>query len=543
MAKYILLTSCQVGNQLFRYGELLDEQVQSPIRLLAAGAQIAWIPNPDVEAWASRIRALRVRGSSDDQDAGFPLLGPIKQPFGATIDVDWNKGDDRSSGYPGSPIKSNAELASRLGANPVDRNVLTTHRSYAPLGADPLRLDFTVVQNDTSLRNIMFQGPPLSVKKAGTIGAVTNRVRSTGTPWQITGTAFDASDVGLRLLIPTGVRAGVQSAVAVNVSGTQARTSGWMLADYTSLFNTPITPQVGDPYQVLQSSGQLEVDYVRVRGQALANTAIPFDMVQFKDYDFTVAVAGSATRFAQFHREGVNVSYANCRFLAVAPTFSRFFIFTGRPFDVAAYSAFGYQQCCVFVSSALWRSMPANGDFVDGCLALGEIACDFGAQLVVTGETLIQAGGSVEARLFAHEDGSLLTIEDAGVFDWTNAGLQFRGGLIVERGAVARVADAFYGVQGLWGSSAVALTTGVDVTDRSKFVYSDNTKLFIKGAADPVGGGYRLAGRQVGATYDVATGLNTENVVTGWSNLGTTGKDNMHDWPRDAHVYKEFNIG
>lgn len=455
-------------------------------------------------------------------------------------------GKDNASGKtPGTAIKTHVEMGKRLGAYDVDRSITVTHLDYPPLGADPLRLDFNVVQNDLALRRILFQAPALTVKKSGTIGAVTTRVRSTGVPWQVTGAAFDSTDVGLRLLIPTGARAGTQSAVALNVSGTQARTSGWMLADYLNLSNTPITPQVGDPYQVLQAPGQLEVDYVRVRGQALAmqGTGLAFDFVRFKDYDFAVPLSGAFDRISHFHREAVNVVYANCRFTDPTPSQSRVFVFTGRPFDMAAYSAFGYQQCCIFTPTMLWRSMPANGDFIDGCLALGEIACDFGAQLAVTGETIIQGPGLGGAtRLFAHEDGTLLLIEDCGVFDWANAGLQFRGGLIVERGATARLGDAFYGLQGLWGTSAAALTVGADITDRSKLVYESN-QFFIKGAADPVGGGYRLAGRQVGAAYDITTGLNTENVATGWSNLGTTGKDNMHDWPHDAHIFKEFNIG
>jgi hypothetical protein len=444
----------------------------------------------------------------------------------SSITIDPVNGDDGAIGSASAPIKTNAELARRINNVPIKQSLTVTYTSYPP-ATDPLALDLRIEQGASQVV-VTFQAPPLTVKKSGTIGTVTARNRSANTPWSFTdaGAAFDATDVGLRMLIPTGPRAGTRTFAAKLLSATSLRTSEWVLPNFTpgGLFTTSITPAAGDPYQILTAPGAMVVDHVKVS----ANKPFFFPgepLVRFLDFDFSPADSGAINKFV---RDTVAIAFGNCRFTG------SYFALADASSDIG--NTWYYLSTCE-VNSTMHVIGASISDaivstYLDACLCIGDIATINGATLALSQATLVQG------KHVLSEYGGTVVPEDCGVMDWAVvAGVA--GGFSAYRRGNINLQYALYGISGMWGTSANAGTVGVDIIDGSRLMYTDGTKFFVTGAA----GDFRLGGRTTGATYNTATGAFTENIATTWANLtGATGNNNMHDIPHDAHAYKLFNL-
>jgi hypothetical protein len=88
--------------------------------------------------------------------------------------------------------------------------------------------------------------------KTGTITVVTALNRGTQTPWSITGTGLGAADVGKIIRITAGARVGAYARIAKDLGANAVRISPFGTASLTSFQGfTPVTPQVNDPFEVL----------------------------------------------------------------------------------------------------------------------------------------------------------------------------------------------------------------------------------------------------------------------------------------------------
>lgn len=133
--------------------------------------------------------------------------------------IDHVNGKDTNSGAPDQPLKTNAEFCRRVSAAPLTSSVTVSWAAYyatqALAAADPLRLDMQIRQNNAAGQiKLTLVAPTLSVKKSGTLGVVTTRTRSTNTAWAVAGTAFDGTDVKLRIRINAGARLGATAMIA-----------------------------------------------------------------------------------------------------------------------------------------------------------------------------------------------------------------------------------------------------------------------------------------------------------------------------------------
>jgi hypothetical protein len=446
----------------------------------------------------------------------------------SNITVDPVNGNDNAIGSASAPIKTNAELARRINNVPIKQNLTVTYTSYPP-ATDPLALDLRIEQG-TSQVVVTFQAPPLTVKKSGTIGAVVARNRSAGIPWSFTdtGASFNASDIGLRVLIPTGPRSGTRTFAAKLLSSTSLRTSEWVLPDFTpgGLFTTPITPLAGDPYQILTATGSMVVDHVKV--SANKTSTFPNEpLVRFLDFDFSPANLGAINKFV---RDTASIVFGNCRFV-------------GDHFVLADASVDITNTWYDLIACEVDSQIAATGDsiydmtsisaYFDACLCLGDVFADNGATITLTQATLVQ-----DRHVIAQTGGTVVP-EDCGVMDWGAFGGTVGGFTAFRRGNINLQSAAFYGLSGMWGKSTVAGTVGADILDGSRLMYADGTKLFVTGAA----GNFRLGGRMTAARYNTTTGTFTEGIATTWANLtGALGNNNMHDIPHDAHAYKLFYL-
>jgi len=452
------------------------------------------------------------------------LVPPPTEVGVSSITVDPVNGNDGATGSASAPIKTNAELARRINNIPIKQSLTVTYTSYPP-ATDPLALDLRIEQGSSQVV-VTFQAPPLTVKKSGTIGAVTARNRSTNTPWGFsdTGAAFDASDIGQRILIPSGPRAGTRTFAAKLLSATSLRTSEWVLPDFTpaGLFTTPITPAATDPYQILTAPGSMVVDHVKV--SANKTSIFPSEpLVRFLDFDFSPADSNAINKFV---RDTAAISFGNCRFTG------SYFVLVDASSDIN--NTWYYLIACE-VDSTMLAVGASVGDvsissYLDACLCLGDIGAVNGASMALSQATLVQG------KHVVGETGGTIIPEDCGVMDWGQfAGTA--GGFTAYRRGNINLQFALYGISGMWGTSASAGTVGVDIIDGSRLMYTDGTKFFVTGAA----GDFRLGGRTTGASYRTATGTFSENIPTTWANLtGAVGRDNMHDIPHDAHAYKLF---
>jgi hypothetical protein len=437
-------------------------------------------------------------------------------------------GNDNAIGSASAPIKTNAELARRINNVPIKQNLTVTYTSYPP-ATDPLALDLRIEQGASQVV-VTFQAPPLTVKKSGTIGGVVARNRSAGIPWSFTdtGASFNASDIGLRILIPSGPRAGTRTFAAKLLSSTSLRTSEWVKPDFTpgGLFTTPVTPAAGDPYQILTATGSMVVDHVKV--SANKTSIFPNEpLVRFLDFDFSPASSGAI----KFVRDTAAIVFGNCRFIGSN------FALVDASSDV---NNTWYDLIACEADSTMLAIGASLGDvyisaYFDACLCLGDVSADNGATIALTQATLVQ-GNHVIAQA-----GGTIVPEDCGVMDWGPfAGIV--GGFTAYRRGNINLQFASYGLSGMWGTSTIAGTTGADIIDGSRLMYTDGTKLFVTGAA----GNFRLGGRMTAARYNTATGTFTDGIPTTWANLintivtPTSGLNNMHDIPHDAHAYKLF---
>jgi hypothetical protein len=460
--------------------------------------------------------------------------------------IDATNGNDTNNGATAATaLKTNAELASRINGQPITSSITVTYVNLPP-ESDPLRLDVQLQQTAFTNVALILQGPALVTKKSGTLTVTGTRNRATNTAWAVTGSvAFDATDVGLRMRIPSGARAGARTSMLKNTAGT-IRTSGWGIPDPQGLYgsgfgiNTFVTPQNGDPYVVETSPGILYVDYINVRGNApgqytTGTTAVSGPSVQFLDLD--LAPTQGNTNNVIVRRDNCILLFHNCRFLKEQHGNFRAWLFAFRVID----TLYTYVMNCI-APDPTFTAVTATGEGIGYEFPIGCTFDNFGALCTVgssNGGTTVMTGESVVQGTFMGAfEGGILQIEDCAVFDWAANGAA-KGGLRVNLHSKAVLATYIYGATALWGSSAGANTVGVHIYDTSEMRYDNASHITIAGADATNGAGFLLAGQTAGFPFDRTTNAYLAAVTGTWANLAGAGsKDNLHDPPGNAHIYK-----
>ena len=180
----------------------------------------------------------------------------------------------------------------------------------------------------------------------------------TNTPWQATdGVVVTTGDVGNRIRVPTGPRAGTSAWVARSMGPGQWRTSEWVTWNDTN-FTQYVAPQVGDAYEILVPNGHLHVGRINV----LPTSASPFNQstglyptaVTFHEMDIHPA---NDNMVMPIINGGVQLIFDNCAF-----TDGEWIVFT-----MAQYGDFGaattYFENCGIQPSGAAQSLLCRRDF------------------------------------------------------------------------------------------------------------------------------------------------------------------------------------
>lgn len=187
--------------------------------------------------------------------------------------IDPTSGSDENTGLTsGVPIKTNAELQRRWGSKVIFDVIPTiTYMGAAPITDE---MNFNIMVRDGGL---IFKSTP-TVTRSGTFSAITALNRGTQTPWAITDGTFDfTGSVNSQIWIPSGARAGARAWVAKAVSAGVARTSQFFIQPTTDGTTVPVTPQIGDAYEV-RTLPQVYVGTVNFESSASANIASFLDL-------------------------------------------------------------------------------------------------------------------------------------------------------------------------------------------------------------------------------------------------------------------------
>lgn len=430
---------------------------------------------------------------------------PASTQTAAQLWIDPVNGRDNNDGRTsGKAVRSNYEACKRTTGYPITVPALDIrYVSYPPV-TDPLRLDIKLNQRQDAGPVVNIYGPTLPTTAQGTFSAVTNRVRSSATPYMVTdGTVSTVSDVGKRIRIVGGARDGAHAWVAKSPGAGQRRTSEW--AQYGSqIFTVPVTPQVGDAYVVQPVTGGLYTDFIRIQ----PGTGMPFPTycaVTFNDVDLHTLTANA---FTPIENRGAGLTFNNCAFLdgewgIWTLLFSGDFISGFTAFENC--HAAGIGNIHIFAGTFLDNYFDAglyNGNVT--ARAGGGASLDF--DMLCQGPTFCQVG-CVE--------GGQLAIGALGVMDVAG------GGVIINDGTVGCNANTLSGIGGaIWGS--LSSGQGVDVRDNSELRYTDYTKLTITGP----GGNFTVGGSSSAWAFDEATGLWSTGIACTWAALNTTLKHN-----------------
>ena len=448
--------------------------------------------------------------------------------------IDFDNGDDWADGLAQvSAIKTFAELVRRTG-DPFLMTQSTTLYCYGvhPI-SDHIRLNIFIDRDGPTDISLTLIGPALMTLRTGVLTAVTLPDRALNRPFDVTAD-FSSTDVGLRIRIPSGPRAGTRFWAVADLAAGKARISEPGISQ-TGVVNTTV-PQLGDPFVVEQSIGPLYVAAIRITA---ATGAALGGVVRFitRDCDFAPHVSGAAP--VSIVCDNVVFQPVNCWFRG---GFGNTRFDAGnwliRQDSVAGFWAYTYAQNCSFKDTSVTFAGKSI-HFLD---------TGFGAELFCTGgfleldqDFLLQANAAspVHHAAVTASDGGVVVIDAAGVMDFTDIHGQKGGFIARDHGAIFFSTNTYYGTGGYgWGVATQAGEIGVGIQDDGTVRYETAASLTITGP----GGDFRLGGRTTGAAYAIATGLYTEGVACAWVTLPVAGKDNMQDVPHNARIYKSTGI-
>jgi hypothetical protein len=451
-----------------------------------------------------------------------------------------NGSDNNDGATPATALRTNAGFMTRMTGGiasiwEVQSNTAVYYLSYPP-DNDPLYLDIDLrVRGDGSNSSpsvdvyyqVDFYAPSLSVASSGTFSDVTTRTRSTNTPYMVADGSVDTSgDVGRRILIPSGPRAGATAWVALAPAAGQRRTSEWVQWT-TATLTEPVTPEIGDPYEVLESSGALHLGRINILPTTGSSTdsAFPSSALSFHGFDFHPANDDS---MIPIFNGGAILVFDNCSFNNGEYAFITL-ILSGDNTSTLTY----LPNCSTGMTGAanLWVM---SGDFttniIEAGLYSGAVAALQGAGLTIDFDTLLQANSSVP--LLGAESGGTLRVVTCGIMD-----VHFQAGVVVGHDAVVWAfgeSDSGYTPQ-IWGTTSVDGIFGMLVLSGGSFRYVPGTLMTVTGPA----GDFALDGNTNARAWDDTAGAYTANIACTWANLiGGSLLDNAHNLMANARAYK-----
>lgn len=381
--------------------------------------------------------------------------------------VDFVGGNDVNNGAEVTPVKSLGRLAMILGSiTTIYPDITTrngsTHRfidvhlvNVPPLDngtpSDPLSMMLATLGWDVVLR---FFGTP-TVLQTGTFTSVTAITHATNTPNSVTDTALAsfAPFLSQRIQIVGGPRDGAYAWIAKDLGGHACRTSNFAIDSSDDVLGgpTPVVPQVGDAYEILQLQ---EIRMGTFIGSAGGDTDVsPGSTVQptivFHDLafgDLAGATTGTATypsmltsvmlvRFwgCQFNTE-VGVSYST------SAEFMNCWITGGS--QEFAFGSFGFDALLSFFSGGCTGSsrIAASGSVVfdqdylcQGCTLLaypgsslqtgsvGIFDATAGVRVMPSANLMSAPGADAEALYGSGNSGVGVQIDAGGVGTYTSA--------------------------------------------------------------------------------------------------------------------------
>lgn len=334
-------------------------------------ARDEWIADPNDPGPAVPSEKIAMPGGGfwvRTQYADASYRSRVDAPGVPAWTVDALVGDDEAAGTPAAPIKTHAEFARRIGNFgqwKLQGNVTLTYVSIAamPPATDPLPLDDAPFC-DTPFGGTPFfltiHGPPLEPKAGhgGLVTAKTDRVRATNTENTVTTTGIlDATDIGLRLQITAGPRAGAMTYVDSILGANQAAVSEWEITDITPtvFVDTHVFPSAvgADPTQVFLA-GKIFVDSARIRGGSQGS-------LLFVDLDIGPINDGDPV---QYFADGAGLMWNRCRHLGgEVAHYSRL-----REGLTGAFWGLMYELNCYSQRNNVWRLGSEQENAINGGL-------------------------------------------------------------------------------------------------------------------------------------------------------------------------------
>jgi len=420
-------------------------------------------------------------------------------------------GDDEADGTPATPIKTHAEWARRIGNFgqwKLPGNVTVTYPSIAetPGVTDPLPLDdapFVDTPPGGVPIFLTIQGPPPEPKAGhgGLITAVTARVRATNTPWSITTTGLlDATDIGLRLQITTGPRAGAVTYVDRVLGANNVETSEWEISDLgpATFADTHVTPSNAgaDTTQVFLQ-GKIFIDSARIRGGSQGS-------LLFKDLDIDALNTGDPV---QYFADGAGIMWSKCRHLANDIKFTLL-----KEGETGFFWGLVFELNCYALRNVFFRAGSYPENLINGGLYHASVIADSAA-------AAFQWDGDAKCS----HNPALGLINTVGATGGgvlvTGAGSTFRGttpGFDIGALSYWRASTLFYGIAGVYGQGNGG--SGFNVLERMHY---DAAILAAITVAGPAGVDFTLSGAVLAFRFDDATAtfLPAGGLATTYANL------------------------
>lgn len=396
--------------------------------------------------------------------------------------IDFAAGADENTGRTGNALKTFDELDLRLGTLAKLSQVTTV----TVTGNIPLSAPMRVSAHLKAAGLLRCRGTRTQVGAASTITAVTaiSRASGGGNPLLITDTAgVLGANVGKRIRITAGARAGATAWIAFDLGSSQVQTSPFtIVSDASPVQVTPtnVTPVAGDAY-VIETLSTVASHAIALAMDNDYATATQGVQAVWSDFDFRSAANVNSSVFCGANATAMTTAFLGCDLGAVAPT-------TGT------MSAMG----CRHHGPILYESQLM---LICAGLITARISLNNGSQLAVDYDTLARG-----VTAFRSRNGSVVRVGTLGVFGATD-------GVLVECDAVARVDGPFSGVAGLYGSGNSG--TGVKCEAGAKLFTTSVAALTITGTV----GDAKLGGVTSGRAFDDSAGTYTAARTYSWANL------------------------
>lgn len=456
-----------------------------------------------------------------------------------TTQADWYidaiTGVDTNSGASGSPLKTHAELERRIGRKtinpPVDPsstfNVMTVHVLTDLPEDDPINITYDLGQAVV----VSYVGTVTATVQSGTLTTAT--AASGNAAWAIAdGSVFGASYIGKRLRITGGARANTVAWFGKHNGSNVMRISDPLLPEnmnsandpYTLayFYNTPTTPQIGDPYSVetlpLVTMGNINCG----TANSTSSDAFAVPSISFLGFEFRSSVANSETLSTK-----ASFIFTACKFNNIP------FVSAIESYMLNNHYHHGIVCPPEGLDIQLLGGLVGFSGAGATCAGVRTFA---GTQVVIGDNLMCQDVGMVFG-------GSDICIVSARVFDAAVTGLNPGGhGVVVgsrygktASGANLMLADVPGFTAGTLSGSGNA-GYGLYVSPGSEVVRSSSAAPTITGSS----GDLTLAGDSKGRASGEQVGMPSTRITTSWANLATAyasgglGKS-AHNFEANAH--------